>query len=156
MNGEDDDGKNYPSRKVRGLSMEEEMSSIASNGYVLVYVGKDHHLSDVRGYAYEHRIVAEKKLGRRLLPGEIVHHLDGDKTHNSKDNIEVTKSIADHKVRHRTSGKGRRLPGEDNPMILCACGCGGSFPKYDDYKRARKYLGGHWRKGRKGGWKHAA
>lgn len=38
--------------------------SIASNGYVLVRVGKKHHLADVRGYAYEHRIVAEQKLGR--------------------------------------------------------------------------------------------
>lgn len=50
--------------------------SIASNGYKLIFVGKQHHLADIRGYAYEHRINAEKKIGRRLRPGEQVHHLD--------------------------------------------------------------------------------
>ena len=38
--------------------------SVASNGYVLIRVGMDHHLADVRGYAYEHRLVAEKKIRR--------------------------------------------------------------------------------------------
>lgn len=52
---------------------------IASNGYVLIRVGTDHHLADVRGYAYEHRLVAEKKMGRRLRKGEQVHHLDENK-----------------------------------------------------------------------------
>jgi hypothetical protein len=47
---------------------------IAPNGYVKVYVGTAHHLADGKGYAYEHRLVAEEKLGRLLLPGEIVHH----------------------------------------------------------------------------------
>src|SRR4051812_41815968 len=37
--------------------------SIASNGYIIVRVGVGHHLADVRGYAYEHRLVAEQKLG---------------------------------------------------------------------------------------------
>lgn len=41
--------------------------SIASNGYVLIRVGTGHHLADVRGYAYEHRVVAENSLGRRLV-----------------------------------------------------------------------------------------
>jgi hypothetical protein len=36
--------------------------SIASNGYMLIRVGVNHHLSDVRGYAYEHRLVAEQKI----------------------------------------------------------------------------------------------
>lgn len=36
-----------------------------------------------------HRVVAEQKLGRALLPGEIVHHKDGDKWNNHPDNLEV-------------------------------------------------------------------
>jgi hypothetical protein len=32
--------------------------TVTSRGYVLVWVGKDHPLADVRGYAYEHRLVA--------------------------------------------------------------------------------------------------
>ena len=39
--------------------------SIASNGYVLIRVGVEHHLSDVRGYAYEHRILAEQIVGEQ-------------------------------------------------------------------------------------------
>lgn len=40
--------------------------SVASNGYVLIRVGVEHHLADVRGYAYEHRVVAEQKIKRAL------------------------------------------------------------------------------------------
>lgn len=38
---------------------------------------------------HQHRVVAEQKLGRALLPGEIVHHLDGDKKNNDPANLAV-------------------------------------------------------------------
>jgi len=118
--------------------------SIASNGYVLVRVGKDHHLADVRGYAYEHRLVAEQMLGRRrLLPGEVIHHKNEDKTDNRPENIEVTASIAHHRAHHRTKVRGLRNPGETNPTIACACGCGESFAKYDSSGRPRRFVTGH-------------
>lgn len=117
--------------------------SVASNGYVLIRVGTDHHLADVRGYAYEHRVVAETKLGRRLLPGELVHHLDGCKTNNDPDNLEVHASIAEHSVHHRTHDKGLRMPGESNDMVECACGCGAEFLRFDRTGRPRRYVSGH-------------
>jgi hypothetical protein len=117
--------------------------SIASNGYVLVRVGVSHHLADVRGYAYEHRLVAEEKLGRRLLPGEQVHHLDGNRQNNDPANVEVVESDA-HGVRHRRPGsKYARLPGEANPLVSCACGCGKRFRKYDRERRVRSFVSGH-------------
>lgn len=67
--------------------------SVASNGYVLVRVGKDHHLADVRGYAYEHRLNAELMLGRRLEPDEQVHHIDGDKANNATSNLMVHRIV---------------------------------------------------------------
>lgn len=37
-----------------------------------------------------HREVVEEKLGRRLLPAEIVHHKDGNKQNNKLRNLEIT------------------------------------------------------------------
>jgi hypothetical protein len=117
--------------------------TIASNGYVLIRVGIDHHLADVRGYAYEHRIVAEKKIGRRLLPAEEIHHINGVKTDNSPENLEVTEDRANHFVFHRNGKRQKRIPGEPNPVVFCACGCGGSFQKFDASNRSRRCISGH-------------
>jgi hypothetical protein len=117
--------------------------SIASNGYVLIRVGVGHHLADVRGYAYEHRIVAEEKLGRRLKKGEIPHHINGNKQDNRPENIEIKNSHHHHAVEHRTLRFDLRMPGEKNPVIACACGCGKEFKKFDDDGRPRKFVSGH-------------
>ena len=38
---------------------------------------------------HTHRIVAERMLGRSLLPDEIVHHIDGNKRNNNPKNLAV-------------------------------------------------------------------
>lgn len=117
--------------------------SIASNGYVLIKVGTGHHLADVRGYAYEHRLVAEKKLGRSLRAGEQIHHINEDKADNRPENLNVMASPAHHHLLHRTKDVGRQMPGESNPVIPCKCGCGSIFPKFDASGRPRKFVSGH-------------
>lgn len=117
--------------------------SVASNGYILIRVGTGHHLADVRGYAYEHRLVAEQVVGRRLRSGEQVHHVNGEKTDNRPENLEVVASMAHHRLKHRRSGKALRLPGEPNESVSCACGCGQSFKKYDKQNRPRMFISGH-------------
>lgn len=116
--------------------------SVASNGYVLVLVGKAHHLADVRGYAYLHRVVAELKIGRRLLPGEEVHHIDENPLNNTPSNLQV-ETKASHRAEHRRPTSTRRKPHEANPSVVCACGCARAFLKYDDSGRPRRYLKGH-------------
>jgi hypothetical protein len=39
---------------------------------------------------YIHIMVMEEELGRKLLPGEIVHHKDENKRNNDKNNLELT------------------------------------------------------------------
>lgn len=118
--------------------------AVASNGYVLIKVGVGHHLADVRGYAYEHRLVAELVvIGRRLRPGEIVHHIDGNKANNAPENLEVVLGVAEHRLHHRTKESGLRMPGEANQTIACACGCGSTFAKFDTSGRPRRFVTGH-------------
>jgi hypothetical protein len=49
---------------------------------------------------HQHRTVAEEKIGRSLRPGEIVHHIDGDKQNNGSENLEVLASHREHMERH--------------------------------------------------------
>ena len=122
--------------------------TVTPHGYVLVRMSAGHHLADVRGYVYEHRLVAEQKLGRRLRPGEQVHHINGDRVDNRPENLEVSKNRTHHAVLHRAKGCIRRLPGEPNPEVECACSCGESFPRYDLSNRPRRFVSGHNTKGR--------
>lgn len=124
--------------------------TIASNGYVLVRA-PGHHLADVRGYAYEHRLVAERMLGRPLRAGEQIHHRNGIKTDNRPDNLEVCASRLHHGERHRVRGVGRRRHAEANPEVACECGCGARFARFDAGGRPRRFLPGHNSRVRLGG-----
>src|SRR3990167_3870516 len=50
---------------------------------------------------HEHRIVAEKKIGRGLKKGEIVNHLNGDKWDNRPSNLKIM-TQSEHARGHTT------------------------------------------------------
>lgn len=62
--------------------------TIHTNGYVLIS-RPGHHRANSKGYVYEHILVLEEKLQRRLLPGESCHHIDSNKVNNHPDNLAV-------------------------------------------------------------------
>jgi len=47
-----------------------------------------------------HVVVMEEHLGRRLLPGEVVHHIDQNKQNNELSNLQLMSSAA-HTALHR-------------------------------------------------------
>lgn len=49
---------------------------------------------------HEHRVVAEEILGRKLRPGETVHHMDGNKRNNKPENIRIFRSQSEHAKFH--------------------------------------------------------
>ena len=59
-------------------------------------IDKTHHRANADGMVYVHMIVAEQKLGRRLLPEEVVHHRDLNKLNNNPDNLMIFASNGDH------------------------------------------------------------
>ena len=57
---------------------------------------REAHLGKGEGKAYRkyfgehlHRVIAAEKLGRPLIKGEVVHHIDGDKKNNIQQNLMV-------------------------------------------------------------------
>lgn len=57
-------------------------------GYVMVRV-PEHPRAKSGGYVFEHILIMEQMLGRRLLPGETVHHRNGIKDDNREKNLEL-------------------------------------------------------------------
>lgn len=70
---------------------------------------KGGHIGATTGYQYiringkdvgEHILVAEKKIGRRLKPDEVVHHVNGNKTDNRPENLQVMTNSEHVKLHH--------------------------------------------------------
>ena len=71
-------------------------------------IGKGSGKSYPRIYGrHMHRIMAEEILGRKLEPGEVVHHKDGNKQNYDKDNLTVFESQKEHAKMHRKEDGGR-------------------------------------------------
>ena len=52
-------------------------------------LARDHPRAGSNGYVFEHVLVMEELLGRHLLAGETVHHLNGQRDDNRRRNLEL-------------------------------------------------------------------
>lgn len=81
-------------------------------GYITTWAGyrmirkPEHPFADSKGYVREHRLVMEGYLDRYLEEDECVHHVDGDKSNNDIENLELM-LIEDHVKLHHTGKEGR-------------------------------------------------
>lgn len=77
---------------------------IKTNGYAEIYMPSHPNVSK-RNTVYEHTLIAEKMLGRYLKKGEIVHHIDFNKSNNNPNNLVVLTS-SNHMRLHNMLRKG--------------------------------------------------
>ncbi len=91
------------------------------DGYVLVWIPSHPH-ADAHGCVRKHRLVMEKKIGRYLEHGEVVHHKDDNPSNNLASNLVLYSGNAEHK---KDDYKGRKI--DNNGRFL---------PKEKESKRA--------------------
>ncbi len=95
--------KKYPNGRFGKIAGHWKGGKRTFKGYTMIY--SPEHPVNNQGYIFEHRLVVEKKLGRYLKSDEIVHHLNGIKTDNRYENLEVV-SRKDHVHRHYVDSEG--------------------------------------------------
>lgn len=75
----------YADRKGKSkpftIPLEQGTRTVNAQGYIMVKVGTR--------WVREHRHVMEQRMGRPLHPWENVHHKDGNRQHNTDDNLEL-------------------------------------------------------------------
>ena len=92
----------FEERQKRSVAMVKYWDSrrkpiLNKTGYLTLSIKNKRH--------YVHRLVMEEHLGRKLEPGETVHHINGDKTDNRIENL----TIISRKEHNRLHAKERNL-----------------------------------------------
>lgn len=80
------------------------------HGYILVH-HPEHPRAGRGGYVRQHRLIVERRLGRLLLPKEVVDHHDGDTSNNLDKNLRLFASNGEH-LRATLTGRPQLSPEE--------------------------------------------
>lgn len=107
------------------------------DGYAIVQAPAKHPHARCTGLISEHRMIAEKKLGRYLLPTEVVDHIDGLHLHNAPSNLRVFDSNADH-LRATISGQRPNWSAEGFAKMQIPSPIRPNYPQIDSYRQRRE------------------
>lgn len=92
-----------------------------SGGYIYIYKPSHPNCSS-SGTIAEHRIVAEKKIGRYLSSNEDVHHINGIKTDNRPENLEILS-----RSKHQSLHLSKRFISKGKMVQRICQSCGRTF-----------------------------
>lgn len=102
-----------------------------SMGYVYLYMPNHPNAISKGRYIAEHRHVMEQKIGRYLERDEVVHHINGIKTDNRPENLQLLTNL-EHSKQH---GREKSIPVQQISMS------GDLVAKYESVKGASKLTG---------------
>ncbi len=93
--------------------------TVRVGGYVGVQCPGHLRVND-RGYVLVHLLVAERALGRPIMPPAEVHHIDEDKTNNVPSNLVICQDSNYHRLLHR---RARAYAATGNPNAIRCTHC---------------------------------
>ena len=116
---------------------------IKRTGYWYIY-SPNHPQRGKQNYIAEHRLIIEKFLGRYLNPKETIHHINGIKTDNRIENLQLFATRGQHTkhahpeiiAKAKILNKGRKPPNYNKTIHYCL-NCTKEF--MDNLNRKRKY-----------------
>ena len=115
---------------------------IDPDGYVLVTAPSDHPYARNRVHRagkliYEHRLILEKKIGRYMLPEEVVDHIDGLTLHNEPSNLRLFDQNGEH-LKATITGLPKQISVSGRQNIKARFHLPVDFQCVDTYGRRRK------------------
>lgn len=88
---------------------------------------------NARGQQREHRVIAERVMGRSLPSTVQVHHVDGNGKNNANTNLVICQDMAYHRLLHY---RARVVKAGGNPNTDALCHrCLKTFPQGEFYRR---------------------